>query len=98
MKTCLILALLLPLAASAQCDQFRAIPPEQIDPYQVFLYQRPCGQYKTLQGGDACVVLVAIKETGELVRIVGSVELCRAWPKGTEMNFSRQEVRNDSIQ
>lgn len=107
MKILLSILLLaaLPCSALAQPpspwpnDNYRFMPPGEIDPYQVFVYERPLGSYKTERHGDICMVLMAIKETGEYVRIAGSMHLCGApFSKGMEMNFSPRLLLPDSVQ
>ncbi len=101
MRTVALLSVLLPLSLFGQgvFDQYRALRPDEIDPYQVFIYERPIGGFKHPGGGDACVILAAIKETGELVRIAGSMQLCgHPFAKGMEMNFSPRLLLPDSVQ
>lgn len=108
MRTFAILLLAaIPCSAFAQAlplspwpnDNYRFMPPGEIDPYQVFIYERPLGSYATEHFGDICIVLMAIKETGEYVRIAGSMQLCgHPFAKGMEMNFSPRLLLPDSVQ
>ncbi len=102
MKTAtLMLALLVPLLSVAQSpwpnDNIRALRPEEVDPYEQYIFQWAIGNYLHPNGTPACVGLFIIQSTGEYVRIAASMELCdRMFPRGTSMNFSARTVLNDT--
>lgn len=101
MRTLILIALLLPLSAAAQnaYDRHRSLRPEEVDPYEQYIFQHAIANGWLPDGHRACVGLFIIQSSGEWVKIATSMELCQgAFPKGTYMNFKPKVICNDSIQ